>query len=318
MDYIQQGFKSLHEWWRYLIGLVIVFIAWQFIGVIPLAVVLVVKSPSIQEIPQEIPEIIALTGKNLFFFLALFMFLLGLLGLFFASKVLHKQPLRTLTTARPKIDWKRFWFIFILWGVISSGFLLIEYFIEPQNYIFNFKLIPFLILSVIAIILVPIQASFEEYLFRGYLMQGLGIILRNRWLPLIITSVSFGLLHGANPEVDKFGLIIMIYYIGTGFFLGIITLMDEGLELALGFHAANNLFTVLLVTTDWAAFQTHSILKDISEPDKMGIMEIFIPIFVVLPILVFILSKKYKWTNWKDRLLGNVTPPPKEDYKILD
>ena len=37
--------------------------------------------------------------------------------------------------------------------------------------------------------------------------------------------------------------------------------MDEGLELALGFHAANNLCGALLLTADWTAFQTNSILK---------------------------------------------------------
>jgi hypothetical protein len=46
--------------------------------------------------------------------------------------------------------------------------------------------------------------------------------------------------------------------------------MDEGMELALGFHAANNLVSALLVTSDWSAFQTHSIFKDISEP-KAGL-----------------------------------------------
>ena len=60
----------------------------------------------------------------------------------------------------------------------------------------------------------------------------------------------------------------MIYYIGTGLFLGIVTLMDEGLELALGFHAANNLFTALLVTADWTAFKTYSIFKDMSDPTE--------------------------------------------------
>ena len=62
-------------------------------------------------------------------------------------------------------------------------------------------------------------------------------------------------MHIANPEVGKLGMIIMVYYIGTGFFLGIMTLMDEGLELALGFHAANNLIGALLVTADWTAFK---------------------------------------------------------------
>jgi len=118
-------------------------------------------------------------------------------------------------------------------------------------------------------------------------------------------------MHIANPEVEKLGPIIMVYYIGTGLFLGMITLMDDGLELALGFHAANNLFTALLVTADWTAFQTDSILKDMSNPKTMGLGEIFVPVFVIFPILFFILSKKYKWTNWKDKLTGDVINPEK-------
>ena len=82
---------------------------------------------------------------------------------------------------------------------------------------------------------------------RGYLMQGIGLMSGKRWVPLVTTSMIFGLLHFFNPEVEKLGYGIMVYYIGTGFFLGILTLMDEGLELAIGFHAANNLFTALLV-----------------------------------------------------------------------
>ena len=82
-------------------------------------------------------------------------------------------------------------------------------------------------------------------------MQGLGLVMRNAWFPLLFTSITFGLMHIANPEVEKLGYSLLIYYIGTGLFLGITTLMDDGLELALGFHTANNLFTALLVTSDW-------------------------------------------------------------------
>jgi hypothetical protein len=82
--------------------------------------------------------------------------------------------------------------------------------------------------------------------------------------------------------------------------------MDEGLELALGFHAANNLFTALLVTADWTAFQTNSILRDISDPD-IGNIEIFASVLILYPILIFIFAKVYKWTNWKDKLICSVT-----------
>ncbi len=320
MGYIQQAYKGLYDIWRYLIGIVIVFFAWQLVGMIPLGVMLVIKifGDSSINMPTDIPQMIDILGSNLFLFLMLLSFVFGLIGVFISSKVLHKQSITRLTTVRKKIDWKRFWFIFILWGVVSSSFVLIDYYMTPEDYQLNFKIEPFLILAVIAILLIPLQTSFEEYFFRGYLMQGLGVLFKNKWLPLLITSVGFGLLHIANPEVDKLGPVIMVYYIGTGLFLGIITLMDDGLELALGFHAANNLFTALLVTADWTAFQTDSILKDLSDPTEMGIMEIFVPVFVVFPILIFILAKKYNWTNWKDKLLGAVVEPPKEDYKILE
>ena len=140
-------------------------------------------------------------------------------------------------------------------------------------------------------------------------MQGIGILCKNKWVPLIITSLLFGLLHIANPEIDKLGYILLVHYIGTGFFLGIITLMDEGLELALGFHAANNLFTALLVTADWTAFQTNSVFRDISDPD-VGNFEIFASVLIVYPIMIFIFSKIYKWSNWKDKLAGSIIKDP--------
>lgn len=316
--YIAQTFNVLHDWWRYLVGIVIIFIAWQLIGMVPLAIALGIKAYGTGEIPTDIPQMVNLLGDNMFLFLMLLSFVFGLMGLLFTSKFLHNQSFTHLTTSRKKIDWKRFWFIFILWGVVSSSFVLLDYYFTPEDYMFNFNLVPFAILCIVAIALVPLQTSFEEYLFRGYLMQGIGVIVKNKWVPLIITSVIFGLMHVFNPEVDKLGYVIMVYYIGTGLFLGILTLMDEGMELALGFHAANNLFTALLVTADWTAFQTPSILKDMSDPETMGLMEIFIPVFVVFPILLFILSKKYNWTNWKDKLFGEVVEPLKEDYKILD
>lgn len=319
--YIAQAFNILHDWWRYLVGLIIIILAWQLLGAIPLGIAIFAKvfSEGGDFSQLEANDMLSMLEPNLNLFLLLLMFAIGLIAVLFVSKYLHKQSLTHLTTSRKKIDWKRFWFIFILWGVVSSSFVLIDYFlIAPEDYELNFKPVPFLILCIIAIIMVPMQTSFEEYLFRGYLMQGIGVIVKNKWFPLILTSIVFGLLHIANPEVEQLGYVIMVYYIGTGLFLGIITLMDEGMELALGFHAANNLFTALLVTADWTAFQTHSVLKDMSDPEKMGIMEIFVPVFVIFPILLFILSKKYKWNNWKDKLFGPVLPPTNDDYKILE
>lgn len=309
--YIEQAYKVLHDWWRYLLGVVIAIVG---IGIFSVPHGLAVAMKQMQgevdmDKMQDVNYLMGLFESNLNLVFLLLPFAGGLLGLFLAVKLLHKQSITKLTTSRNKIDWKRFWFAFLLWGIVSSVMILIGYFLTPEDFVVNFNLKPFLILCAIAILLIPIQTSFEEYLFRGYLMQGIGVLVKNKWLPLIITSTVFGLLHIANPEVDVMGNQIMIFYIGTGLFLGILTLMDDGMELALGFHLANNLFTALLVTADWTAFQTHSILKDMSDPTESGVGEIMIPVFVIFPILLFVFAKKYKWTNWKDKLLGPVEKP---------
>jgi membrane protease YdiL (CAAX protease family) len=226
------------------------------------------------------------------------------LGLLLWVKYVHQQGLISFTTSRDKVDWSRIFFAFSLWGFFIVATILISYYTNPENYVYNFKPVAFLTFLFLALILIPLQTSFEEFFFRGYLMQGLGLATKTRWFPFVFTSLAFGLMHIANPEVGKMGYIILIYYIGTGFFLGILTLMDEGLELALGFHAANNLFGALLLTSDWSAFQTHSVLKDVAEPSAG--YDVILPVFIIFPILLFIFSKKYGWNNWKQKLFGSL------------
>ena len=308
MNYIQQAYKGNNQWYHWIFTLILVFFGWQIIGVFPLTGVAISYSSDMNEFANAAQNnfMTLEIDKNLFLFLIIISFISGLLTLILGVKYIHRRTFKSLVTSRKLIDWKRFWFAFLFWGFISVIMIMIDYQSSTENYVFNFELKPFLILVAIAVIFVPLQTSFEEYLFRGYLMQGIGVICKNKWVPLIVTSVLFGMLHIANPEIDKLGYILLVHYIGTGFFLGIITLMDEGLELALGFHAANNLFTALLVTADWTAFQTNSIFRDISDPD-IGSFEIFSSVLIIYPILIFIFSKVYKWTDWKNRLIGSVT-----------
>lgn len=299
MNYIQQAYKGDIGFWKYLIIPVI------FIGIVILNMI------GIEMFDIDQAEIIradiAEKGENrvLIESLATFVVFLGMLLLW--VKYMHRQSITSLTTSRKKIDWKRVFFAFSVWGFITVGFVIYGYYTEPESLQWNFEPNKFFGLLVIGVLMIPLQTSFEEYLFRGYLLQGIGAKFKSRILPLITTSVIFGLLHVANPEVGKLGNIVMVYYIGTGFFLGMITLLDEGLELALGFHAANNLIGALLITADWTAFQTNSIFKDLSEPDVY--FDIIIPVVVFYPLLLLLFAKKYNWSNWKEKLTGSVEKP---------
>jgi membrane protease YdiL (CAAX protease family) len=302
--FIEQGINSENKFWKYIVGSVLIIIA-SFLGQAPLLVALyydtLVKG---KPYPTSNDDIMHFFEPNLTLFLILISFVFVMLGIFFVVRYLHNQTMLSITTARPKIDWKRVLFSFSIWAIFTILSTLAFYFTNPTDFVINFKPIPFAILVVIGTILIPIQTSTEEYIFRGYLMQGFGNLAKNKWFPLIMTSVIFGAMHISNPEVSKMGNIIMVYYIGTGLLLGIITLMDEGMELALGFHAANNLVSALLITSDWSAFQTHSIFKDISQPSAG--LDVILPVVVIYPILLFIFSRKYNWTDWKEKLTGKI------------
>lgn len=305
--FAEQNIAKANPFWKYIIGSVII-ILFSVIGQIPLGIAAAVKAISgAKAFPQTTEEVLRFFEPNMSLFLIMISFVFALFGIYLVVRYFHKQTFLSVTTSRAKVDWGRIWFSFILWASFSIVMTAVLYFMEPEMFQVNFKPIPFLILFVIATLLIPFQTSTEEYVFRGYLMQGFAGLAKNRWFPLVMTSFIFGGMHIANPEVLKMGYIIMFYYIGTGFFLGIITLMDEGMELALGFHAANNLIGALLVTSDWSALQTHSILKDVSEP-AAG-FEIAVPLLVVYPLLLLLFAKKYNWYNWKEKLTGTITSP---------
>jgi membrane protease YdiL (CAAX protease family) len=244
-------------------------------------------------------------GKNVFLALNLIVFVFGLFAIFIWTKFINGQSITSLTTSRKKIDWKRIFFMFFLWGTFSAVSVMIAVYLAPENYELQFNWSKFLPLLILSLVLFPFQTSFEEYLFRGQLFQGLGIATKSRAATWIITSVLFGIMHAANPEVEKLGFSVMVFYIGTGLVLGAMTLLDEGLELALGMHAANNIVGALLMTASWTAIQTDSVYIDISEPTSFSLVDM-LPIFIGYPILLIILGKIYKWKNWKDRLFGTV------------
>ena len=254
--------------------------------------------------PINDAELLHFFEPNLNLFLLLLSFVFSLAGIYFAVRFLHRQKFISIVTSRKRIDWRRVAFSFCIWAIFTLISTLLTYHYSPADFVINFQPIPFLILAVIATFLVPIQTSVEELIFRGYLMQGLANLAKNKWVPLLVTSGIFGLMHLFNPEVTKMGNIIMVYYIGTGLLLGIMTLMDEGMELALGFHAANNLIGALLVTTDWSAFQTYSIFKDVSEPEAG--LDIIVPVVVIYPLLLLIFGRKYNWSGWKEKLTGSI------------
>jgi membrane protease YdiL (CAAX protease family) len=310
MNYIQQAFKGKNEFWMFLITSILI----SGIFILNFIFYLFTSKEDLDlayEMMKDIPA-------NWSLIINLVPFAILLILLFVLVKFVHQRSILSLTTSRSKVDWSRIVFSFALITTITLVTFAFSYYTDPSQIELQFDPVKFTILFLISIVLFPFQIGLEEYLFRGYFMQQIGILVKNKWFPLLFTSVFFGVAHSANPEVAEMGLITMVFYIGTGLLLGIMTLMDEGLELALGFHLGNNLLAALLITSDWSALQTDAIFKYTAEEANNTALEIIMPVFIIYPIILYILSKKYKWTNWKERLFGKVEKPIEEDYKIIE
>ena len=280
----------------YLLGSLIVLI-FSFIGQIPMFFFL----PNEINTSSEGLDIFSSLDKNLLLFLLLLPSVFSFLGLWFVVKQIHFRSIISIITSRKKVDFKRFMFAFILWSLISVSIFFLEILINPTDYEWNFNFSKFLVLFLISITMIPVQSILEELVFRGYLMQGFSVFFKSRLLSLLTTSIIFGLLHILNPEIQKIGYGLLIYYVGTGLFFGIVTLMDEGIELSSGFHVSNNLVASLLVTADWTAFETYSIFKFIGSPYFSK--EVLLYILIIYPSIIFFLSKQYKWSTWKTKLI---------------
>ena len=294
-----------NEWWRYLlVGPLIIVVFWQFLGAIPLLIGLfsVADLDKLQTL-NESNFLSAFPNYNIGLALFCITFLVGLIGIFLTVKVVHKQTIISLTTSRDKVDFKRIFNGFFVISTVNAIGMLVAYLYDPSDYEFNFKPQSFVYLSLIAIFLLPFQTSFEEYLVRGYLLQGIGITTKSRLLALLIPTLLFALLHLANPEIDKMGYGFLGAYFIMGLVWGICTLMDDGLELALGMHFGNNFVGILLMTADWTVLQTDSVLKYVGEPNMSIMFLTSIPLQILI-LLYF--SKKYNWTNWREKLLGSL------------
>ena len=123
-------------------------------------------------------------------------------------------------------------------------------------------------------------------------MQGFAAMIRKRWFPLIMTSIFFGLMHAFNPEVKEFGFFIMMpQYIVFGLIFGIITILDDGIEAAIGAHTANNIFLCIMVTNKSSALQTPALY----EQYNIHPWAEFAALIVSGIIFILILKMIFKW-----------------------
>jgi membrane protease YdiL (CAAX protease family) len=300
MEFIDQASTGKSNFFSYLTG-ILVILGLFLLGNSALFFYLNFQFPNEPIDSWTQSKITASLGKTELLFWLTFPFALVFFGLLFHINKVHGRKISSIFTGKEKFNWKRTFFSFGLVFVILALSLVVQSFFG-HNLKFQFDIKKFLPLLLVSLIILSIQTTCEEVIFRSYLLQGLKNRLRSNKAAVLISGVMFGAIHIGNPEIQAIGYHILIYYIAVGIFLGLITLFDNGMELAIGYHAANNIFAAIVVTNDWQAFQTDALFLDTSQPGFAW--DILLGMFVVLPFIFYFFSKKYNWTSLKEKWNG--------------
>lgn len=229
----------------------------------------------------------------------------ALIAVVMVAALVHRRSPATLVRADGRLRWRRALLGAAVWTASAGAFEVVAWLLYPASYSWSFDAARFFPLLVVAVLLLPLQSAAEELLFRGYLMQGLGIVLRRGWAALAVSSVAFGLVHAGNPELAQFGGAFVLYYVGIGLAFGLATLLDDGLEVAIGAHAANNLWGSLVVSFPGSVLDTPALLRmEGVAPEVMAALggATALTALVVLGILL----------GWRDRVRA-LGPLPLEE-----
>ncbi|WP_338236204.1 type II CAAX endopeptidase family protein [Persicobacter diffluens] len=305
MKFFENSFNRPNEWFRYLLTCLLSFVVFaQILGGIPLMILIGVKAANQGGVMTDPLNFEAYgVSSTLGLGIMLFSFVMGLFGLWLFFKVFHKKPFTDLFNGQGTFRWKRFFYAVGIWGGLMLVYLVGQLLITPEAFHWQFDWRQFYPLLIVSVILIPLQTSYEELLFRGYLAQGVGVWTRNRWLVVIIPAAIFALMHIMNPEVEAYGFwLTMPQYLFFGLLFGICTVLDDGLEVCLGAHAINNVFLSLFVTSEESVFKTHSVLKQVEIDPVMELISL-----LVLGTLFFFIM--YKLLGWKWKVMNDKIAP---------
>jgi len=316
--FLDQGNEGKNDIGRWFAMFIVVLVVSQLIGSMPLQFMIssrLAQNPSLHTNPENHLDLSAFDiGPITCFILLMIPFVLGLVSMLLMVKPIHERPMLSVLTAHPSFRWKKFFWGAKVWLILIAAFSLIATITGFQRVTLQFNPGTFLSLLGFSLLLIPFQAGFEEVLFRGYLMQGFSGLFKYKWLTLLVTSLIFGGLHYFNPEVKESGaLIILPQYILIGIVFGVCTMMDEGIELAWGMHAINNIFLVVFITQDSSALQTPSLFRITEFNPVFELIELF----GVSIVFLLIAHHRLHWPEWTN-LLAKVDFSASEKYNISD
>jgi membrane protease YdiL (CAAX protease family) len=266
--YLDAARQGKNNWWRYLIGILAILIGMLIVGsiaaLISAILVMGLRGQDVLLNFEAQLETFLKESSIPAFAVNHLPHVLGLIVLLVVVRFLHGRPITSLIAADNTIRWGRIAWGFGIWWLLLMGADLISFlFFDRQVYLQGWQQVnwqAWLSFLPVTLLLTPIQTTTEELFFRGYLMQGVGLLTRNSLLLYILGGLFFAVPHFLNPEMARGGWWMGLAYFAMGVFGVLITLKDNRLELAIGEHAANNLYIVLFSNSEDSVLKSPAVV----------------------------------------------------------
>jgi hypothetical protein len=220
---------------RYLIGLLLIVVAFTMLGAIGAFPVTLID-PNYTDSLLESNLVLLLT------------FLVPFVAIPFITQLLHRRPYWSVGLARLRLEAWNLWCGFLVSILIGLVAYLILWALGTLDFQWvGFDWSQWLPLAVIGAVGIFIQAGTEEMLFRGYLTQFVRRMVKHPAVFLTIPALLFAAPHISNVAALGGGPLVMLPYFASGLLYGWAAWRTGSLWMALGLHWSNNLAGLLLV-----------------------------------------------------------------------
>lgn len=253
--------KPRAQLWRTALGFVLIGIVYMALIMITIAIATVALGPeTLLGLERGISPASMLALLGTFSFMSA--------GVWVVTRLLHKRGITTLLgpVALALADFKRTMIVLIalnivLWALSTLG-------TEPIGTITRQHDLPLWIMLLIpALILIFVQISAEELLFRGYLQSQLAARFSSPLIWMVIPSVLFGLLHHDPVQMGGNAIYVTGWAIMFGLFTADLTARAGNLGPALAMHFTNNVAALLFVGLPGSLSGLSLYLLDVSPSD---------------------------------------------------
>ncbi len=193
---------------------------------------------------QPRPAEIDLTSK-IATFLSLCAILLVLPSIWVVLRFIHFRPVATLIAPNCKIKWKAF---MLGAGILAAATMLIDLpGFTSGKFQQQLDLAVWMAWLAPTVVVIFLQTTIEEMVFRGYLLQQFAVLFKSRWIWWFLPSLMFGMLHFDSAVFGQNAWLVVVLATFTGLIFSDITIRTGNLSAAMGLHFANNLVSVLVL-----------------------------------------------------------------------